>query len=121
MNLTFLVCNISRFLQEECCIFIFFISFFKNIFDVFLFISGRRNGGGGGGGGGGGESDESEINSDNSDDEDPARPRPTDEEIEKMEDKLETAQADQKNLFLIIFQVCWDNKIDLEFNLPIFV
>ena len=46
------------------------------------------------------ESDES-----SSDDEE-QRPRPSEEEIERMEEKLETAQADQKNLFLIIFQVC---------------
>ena len=31
---------------------------------------------------------------------------PSDEQIESMEEKLETAQSDQKNLFLIIFQVC---------------
>ncbi|KAA0201058.1 hypothetical protein HAZT_HAZT005747 [Hyalella azteca] len=49
-------------------------------------------------------SDESESNSDNSSDEDTARPRPTEEEIERMEEKLETAHTDQKNLFLIIFQ-----------------
>ena len=42
---------------------------------------------------------------DSSSDEDEQRPRPTEEEIERMEEKLETAQADQKNLFLIIFQV----------------
>ena len=40
---------------------------------------------------------------DSSSDED-ERPRPTDEEIERMEERLESAQADQKNLFLIIFQ-----------------
>ena len=50
-------------------------------------------------------SDESESDSDNSSDEETARPRPTEEEIESMEEKLEAAQADQKNLFLIIFQV----------------
>merc|ERR1711970_1115626 len=30
--------------------------------------------------------------------------KPTEEQVEKLEDKLESAQADQKNLFLIIFQ-----------------
>jgi len=29
---------------------------------------------------------------------------PTEEEVDKMEEKLEAAQADQKNLFLIVFQ-----------------
>ena len=32
--------------------------------------------------------------------------KPTEEHVEKLEEKLEAAQADQKNLFLIIFQVC---------------
>jgi len=32
------------------------------------------------------------------------QPKPTEEEVEKLEEKLEAAQADQKNLFLIIFQ-----------------
>lgn len=31
--------------------------------------------------------------------------KPTEEIVERMEEKLEVAQADQKNLFLIIFQV----------------
>lgn len=31
--------------------------------------------------------------------------KPTEEMVERMEEKLEAAQADQKNLFLIIFQV----------------
>lgn len=76
----------------------------------------RRRGGTAAGGGTAGArraSDESESDSENSSDEESsARPRPTEEEIEKMEqemekmeEKLETAQADQKNLFLIIFQV----------------
>ena len=30
---------------------------------------------------------------------------PTEEAIERMEERLETAQKEQKNLFLIIFQV----------------
>merc|ERR550519_861209 len=30
--------------------------------------------------------------------------RPTEEQVEKLEERLEAAQADQKNLFLIIFQ-----------------
>lgn len=42
---------------------------------------------------------------DSSSDEEEQRPRPSEEEIERMEEKLEGAQADQKNLFLIIFQV----------------
>nr|XP_027217163.1 nuclear cap-binding protein subunit 1-like isoform X1 [Penaeus vannamei] len=41
---------------------------------------------------------------DSSSDEEEQRPRPSEEEIERMEEKLEAAQADQKNLFLIIFQ-----------------
>ncbi|CAL4099178.1 unnamed protein product [Meganyctiphanes norvegica] len=41
---------------------------------------------------------------DSSSDEEDSRPRPTEEEIERMEEKLEAVQADQKNLFLIIFQ-----------------
>ena len=32
--------------------------------------------------------------------------KPSEEQVEKLEEKLEAAQADQKNLFLIIFQVC---------------
>lgn len=31
--------------------------------------------------------------------------RPSEDAVEHMEEKLEAAQADQKNLFLIIFQV----------------
>jgi nuclear cap-binding protein subunit 1 len=31
--------------------------------------------------------------------------RPSEEMVERMEERLEAAQADQKNLFLIIFQV----------------
>jgi nuclear cap-binding protein subunit 1 len=31
--------------------------------------------------------------------------KPTEEQVERLEEKLEAAQADQKNLFLIIFQV----------------
>lgn len=31
--------------------------------------------------------------------------KPSEEMVERMEEKLEAAQADQKNLFLIIFQV----------------
>lgn len=42
---------------------------------------------------------------DSSSDEDDQRPRPSEEDIERMEEKLEAAQSDQKNLFLIIFQV----------------
>merc|ERR1719427_2255069 len=50
--------------------------------------------------------------SDSSDSEDESRSRrenkpterPTEDQVEKLEDKLESAQADQKNLFLLIFQ-----------------
>lgn len=60
---------------------------------------------------------------DSSSDEEEQRPRPSEEEIERMEEKLEAAQADQKNLFLIIFQVCLglhlqcflDNSVDIQF------
>ena len=31
--------------------------------------------------------------------------KPTEEMVDRMEERLEAAQADQKNLFLIIFQV----------------
>jgi nuclear cap-binding protein subunit 1 len=31
--------------------------------------------------------------------------KPSEDHVEKLEEKLEAAQADQKNLFLIIFQV----------------
>ena len=31
--------------------------------------------------------------------------KPTEEQVEKLEEKLEAVQGDQKNLFLIIFQV----------------
>ena len=31
--------------------------------------------------------------------------KPSEDQVEKLEEKLEAAQADQKNLFLIIFQV----------------
>lgn len=33
------------------------------------------------------------------------RERPSEDVVERMEERLEAAQADQKNLFLIIFQV----------------
>lgn len=33
------------------------------------------------------------------------REKPTEEMVDRMEERLEAAQADQKNLFLIIFQV----------------
>ncbi len=35
----------------------------------------------------------------------PGGEKPTEEQVEKLEEKLESAQGDQKNLFLIIFQV----------------
>ena len=31
--------------------------------------------------------------------------KPTEDQVERLEEKLEAGQADQKNLFLIIFQV----------------
>lgn len=33
------------------------------------------------------------------------RERPSEDVVERMEERLEAAQADQKNLFLIVFQV----------------
>lgn len=39
-------------------------------------------------------------------DKDKSGERPSEDALERMEEKLEAAQADQKNLFLIIFQVC---------------
>lgn len=54
----------------------------------------------------GGHSSSSEDNS-SGDERAPTRAdKPTEEMVERMEEKLEAAQADQKNLFLIIFQVC---------------
>ena len=47
----------------------------------------KRNGAGRSGGGG------------------PSGEKPSEDHVEKLEEKLEAAQADQKNLFLIIFQV----------------
>lgn len=46
-----------------------------------------------------------DSDSESSSEDDESRPKPTEEEIERMEERLEAAQADQKNLFLIIFQV----------------
>ena len=47
--------------------------------------------------------------------------KPTEEHVEKLEEKLEAAQADQKNLFLIIFQVspwiCPINKLHRSFKI----
>lgn len=43
-------------------------------------------------------SDEEDTNKDK-------RERPSEDVVERMEEKLEAAQSDQKNLFLIIFQV----------------
>lgn len=40
---------------------------------------------------------------------------PTEEQIEELEEKLEAAQSDQKNLFLIIFQVFNIQYIQIEF------
>jgi len=42
--------------------------------------------------------------------------KPSEDHVEKLEEKLEAAQADQKNLFLIIFQV---NLIRYSFPLEI--
>ena len=66
--------------------------------------------------------DDSESDSDDSDDANPAAgehkkrnggaraggrggEKPSEDHVEKLEEKLEAVQADQKNLFLIIFQV----------------
>lgn len=38
----------------------------------------------------------------------------TEEMVERMEEKLELAQADQKNLFLIVFQVLYFNLNDIQ-------
>lgn len=43
--------------------------------------------------------------SEDEDNKDRNRERPSEDVVERMEEKLEAAQADQKNLFLIIFQV----------------
>ena len=48
---------------------------------------------------------ESRSGSSSDDDEKDKGDRPSEEAVERMEEKLEAAQADQKNLFLIIFQV----------------
>lgn len=53
----------------------------------------------------GNDSDDSSDSDDEDQQQQQQRPRPSEEEIERMEEKLEGAQADQKNLFLIIFQV----------------
>ena len=42
---------------------------------------------------------------DDSESDDDRRDRPSDEQVERMEERLEQAQSDQKTLFLIIFQV----------------
>lgn len=48
---------------------------------------------------------ESESDSDNESKNADGKEKPTAETIDRMEETLEAAQADQKNLFLIIFQV----------------
>lgn len=54
----------------------------------------------------GGHSSSSEGDSSEEETRGTTRPdKPTEEMVERMEEKLEAAQADQKNLFLIIFQV----------------
>ena len=52
-----------------------------------------------GGGEGGGATSKKKSGSGND-----GQEKPTEEQVEKLEEKLEAAQADQKNLFLIIFQ-----------------
>lgn len=48
---------------------------------------------------------ESDSDSDNENKNADEKEKPTEEMVDRMEEKLEAAQADQKNLFLIIFQV----------------
>lgn len=48
---------------------------------------------------------ESRSGSSSDDDDKDKGERPSEDVVERMEDKLEAAQADPKNLFLIIFQV----------------
>jgi hypothetical protein len=50
------------------------------------------------------ESSESESEDEDSKKKQSDTEKPTEEYVERMEEKLEAAQADQKNLFLIIFQ-----------------
>lgn len=50
------------------------------------------------------ESSESESDEEDTKKKQPDTEKPTEEYVERMEEKLEAAQADQKNLFLIIFQ-----------------
>lgn len=50
------------------------------------------------------ESSESETEDEDAKKKQPDVEKPTEEYVERMEEKLEAAQADQKNLFLIIFQ-----------------
>ena len=45
----------------------------------------------------------------------PDAEKPTEEQVERLEERLEAAQADQKNLFLIIFQVKF---VDVVFTRP---
>lgn len=45
------------------------------------------------------------TSSDEEDNNKDKRERPSEDVVERMEEKLEAAQSDQKNLFLIIFQV----------------
>ncbi len=43
--------------------------------------------------------------------------KPSEDQVEKLEEKLEAAQADQKNLFLIIFQVnCFFSDLEIVFG-----
>ncbi|EEB13531.1 Nuclear cap-binding protein subunit, putative [Pediculus humanus corporis] len=52
---------------------------------------------------------ESDSDSDNENKNNDEKEKPTEEMVDRMEEKLEAAQADQKNLFLIIFQVNYLN------------
>lgn len=47
------------------------------------------------------------MEEDEDDDESLYNSKPTEEMIEEMEEKLDTAQSELKNLFLIIFQVLY--------------
>lgn len=50
------------------------------------------------------DSSESEGDDEDANKEKENKDIPTEEQVDKMEEKLEAAQADQKNLFLIVFQ-----------------
>lgn len=48
---------------------------------------------------------DTDSDSDNENKNNDEKEKPTEEMVDRMEERLEAAQADQKNLFLIIFQV----------------